>query len=76
MQDFYAFADKKGVAKDEEALKRSAEIIKAQIKALIARDLYNISAYFYIINKMDDTFQKAVQSIKDNTFEKMKIAVR
>ncbi|MEZ5068451.1 MAG: S41 family peptidase [Bacteroidia bacterium] len=75
MQDFYAFADKKGVAKDEEALKRSAEIIKAQIKALIARDLYNISAYFYIINKMDDTFQKAVQSIKDNTFEKMKIAV-
>lgn len=76
MQDFYAYADKKGVAKDEEALKRSGEIIKAQIKALIARDLYNISAYFYIINKMDDTFQKAVQSIKDNTFEKMKIAVR
>jgi carboxyl-terminal processing protease len=76
MEQFYAFADKKGVKKDEEALKRSGDMIRSQIKALIARDLYNFSAYFYIINDKDETFRKAVESIKDNTFDKYKIAVR
>ncbi|MBS1764745.1 MAG: S41 family peptidase [Bacteroidetes bacterium] len=76
LEEFYAFADKKGVAKDEEALKRSKELIKAQLKALIARDLYDMSAYFYIINNEDNTFKKAVESIKDNTFDKNKIAVK
>ena len=76
MEQFYAFADKKGVKKDEEALKRSGDMIRSQIKALIARDLFNFSAYFYIINDKDETFRKAVESIKDNTFDKYKIAVK
>ena len=75
MNDFIAYAEKKEVKKDEEGLKRSGAMIKAQIKALIARDIFNFGAYFYIINDSDDTFNKAVESIKDNTFSKMKIAI-
>jgi carboxyl-terminal processing protease len=76
MNDFYTLAEKKGVKKDDEALLRSGAFIKAQLKALIARDLWNSSAYFNIINDMDETFKKAVESIKDNTFDKMKIAAK
>ena len=72
--DFYAFAEKKGVTKDEEGVKRSGKFIFEQLRALMARDLWNTSAYFQVINDEDETFMKAVQCIKDNTFDKMKIA--
>lgn len=74
--DFYAFAEKKGVSKDEEGVKRSGKFIFEQLRALMARDLWNTSAYFQVINDEDETFMKAVQCIKDNTFDKMKIAVK
>ena len=75
MDDFYAFADKKGVKKDDEGVKRSEKHIMLNIKALIARDLWSgTSAYFEIMNDLNPTFLKAVHSIQDNTFDKMKIA--
>ncbi len=74
MDDFYVFADKKGVKKDEEGAKRSEKHIMQNLKALIARDLWSTGAYFEVMNDMNNSFLKAVQCIKDNTFDKMKIA--
>ncbi len=76
MEKFYVFADKKGVKKDDDGVKRSEKFIVEQLRALMARDLLGVSAYFQIINDEDETFMKAVQCIKDNTFDKMKIAAK
>lgn len=74
MADFISYAAKKDVKKDEAGYKRSEEVIKTQIKALMARDLWNTNAYFVLINDINSFYQKALQSMDNSTFEKMKIA--
>lgn len=71
---FFAFAEKKDVKKDEQGWKTSEVLIKTQLKALVARDLFNVEAYFQVINEINNVFNKAVESIQNNTFDKMKIA--
>ncbi len=59
------------MAKDEkiefvkEQYDRSKPLIKLQIKALIARDLYDMAQYFQIINEEDATYRKALEIIND-----------
>jgi len=76
MKDFFAFAEKREVKKDEDGYTRSRQLLHTQLKALIARDLWNTDAYFQVINEINDSFNKAVECIRDNTFDKMKIAVK
>jgi carboxyl-terminal processing protease len=76
MKSFLAYAEKKDVKKDESGFARSETVIRAQLKALIARDLWNTNAYYVMINDINNFFQKAVQSMDDQTFAKMKIAER
>jgi carboxyl-terminal processing protease len=44
-------------------LEKSKPLIKLQIKAMIARDLWNMNEYFQIINNDNDALKKAVQII-------------
>lgn len=74
MEDFYSTAAKKGVEKDEKGIATSGSLINLQLRALMARDLWNSSAYFEVINDINNIYQKALQSLQDNTFDKMKIA--
>ncbi|MFI5220300.1 MAG: S41 family peptidase [Bacteroidia bacterium] len=75
MDEFFAFAEKKEVKKDEEGWKISSLLIQTQLKALVARDLFrNTDAYFWIINDINTIFQKTIESIQNNTFDKLKIA--
>lgn len=74
LEKFYAFAAKKGVAKDEKGIETSGKLIMLQLKALMARDMWNSSAYYEVINDINNTFNKAVQCLQDNTFDRMKIA--
>lgn len=74
MQDFTVYAAKKEVKKDDDGYKRSERVIKTQIKALMARDLWNTNAYFVMINDINVFYNKAIESMTNNTFEKMKIA--
>ncbi|MDR0505268.1 MAG: S41 family peptidase [Dysgonamonadaceae bacterium] len=46
--------------------KKSEALIKLQIKALVARDLWNINEYFQIFNEDNETLKKAVQIIEDS----------
>ena len=73
MKEFLAAADKAGVKKDDAGLKTSLNLIKYQLKALIARNLWNTSAYFQVINDLNQSLSKAVKAIQDNSFEKAKI---
>jgi carboxyl-terminal processing protease len=74
MNKFLAYAEKKKVAKDETGYKTSELLIRTQIKALVARDLWNTNAYYVIINDINVFYKKALESFENNTFEKMKIA--
>ena len=73
MNKFIAYAEKKNVKKDEKGFKTSEKLIRTQIKALIARDLFNTNAYYVIINELNAFLNKGIQCIDDGTFAKSKI---
>lgn len=70
MDEFFKYAEKKNVEKNEEDYKKSKELIDTQIEALMARNLYNTSAYFEIINQLNDSFLEAMNLIQSDEFEK------
>jgi carboxyl-terminal processing protease len=74
MDDFFAYCDKHDLKKDEEGYKISKVIIQASIKGLIARNLWNLNAYFVILNDENDAAQAAIKAMTDKSFEKNKIA--
>ena len=74
MKEFFVYADKQGVPLDEDGYKTSGMFLKTQLKALIARDLWNTNAYFEVWNETNKTVLKGIEVIQDNTFSKMKIA--
>ncbi len=71
---FLADARKAGVRIDTVALQRNKNFLKLQIKALIARDLFNQDAYFAVMAPMDHGIQKALDVMQnDAVFKKLKI---
>ena len=72
-----AEAEKEGIERDVEGQERSHALIELRLKALIARDLWNTSAYWQMINAdnpVDRSFQKALEALSDNTFQRMGMA--
>jgi carboxyl-terminal processing protease len=51
---------------DLKQLEKSKSLIKLQIKALIARDLWNMSEYYQIINGENDALQRAIEIIENS----------
>lgn len=47
--------------KDDDELKKTLPYLKTQLKALIARDLFDMSEYFQIINEKSDIVKKAIE---------------
>lgn len=66
-QDMIVFAEKKGIAKDENGLQISGDKIRNYLKALLARSLFDSSAYFRVINSYRDMeYNAALEYIKGN----------
>lgn len=62
-----ADAEKAGVKYDEEQFTTSKSLMQVIVKAVIARDIYDRSAYFKIANKsIDPIYQRALQVISDD----------
>jgi len=53
---------------DEKQYQTSLPLIKIQLKALIARDLWNMDEYFQIINTNDNSVKKAVEIINSDKY--------
>ena len=51
--------------KDDAELQKTLPYLKAQLKALVARDLFDMSEYFQIINETSDIVMKGVEEIKN-----------
>lgn len=73
LDDFFTYARKKEVEKDEEEYEKSKNLIDTQIIALLARNLYTTSAYFEIINQLNDSYLEAINLIQSDDFEKAKL---
>ncbi|NVN95511.1 MAG: S41 family peptidase [Bacteroidetes bacterium] len=55
------------------AVENSDKYIRYQLKALLARNLYDANAYYEVIKDIDDAYLKAVEIIKsDKMFDKLK----
>ncbi|WP_430816058.1 S41 family peptidase [Carboxylicivirga sp. RSCT41] len=52
------------IEEDKEQLEISRPLIEAQLKALIARDLFSSSEYFQSINPISETYNKAVEIVE------------
>lgn len=65
IDDIVKLGEKEKVEKNEEGLEKSLEFIKTQVKATIARDLWDVSEYFEVFNGINDDFEEALKVIKD-----------
>ena len=66
MEKLVSYAEKDGLPRDREQIDQSRELIALLIKALIARDLWDTTEYFRVVNQVDPTLAKAVDLLQDN----------
>ncbi len=59
-------ASEENIEWDEEQFASSRPLIFKQLKALMARDLYDSSAFFRIINEENDIFMEGLKIISDD----------
>ncbi|MBL7882532.1 MAG: S41 family peptidase [Bacteroidia bacterium] len=64
ISELVVFAEKAGVKKNDVQLKQSENIIKNQLKALIARNVWNTEAYYPIMNDRDVIVKKAMELLE------------
>jgi carboxyl-terminal processing protease len=63
MQQLIAAGEEMGIAYHDEEYQKSKDLIKLQMKALIARDLWDMSEYYHIINQSNESVQRALEVI-------------
>jgi carboxyl-terminal processing protease len=66
LQELLGVAEEEKIEFDEEQFNKSKELISLQMKAIIARDLFDISDYFQIINEKNDSYLEALRIINDD----------
>jgi carboxyl-terminal processing protease len=71
-----AYAEQEELTYDAEEAAPSLERLQLLLKAMLARNLYDLEAYFMVMNREDPTFLRALESMRDGTFDEMKIAAR
>ncbi len=75
-----AFLMEKAAAEDTrqmEAAATSDRFLRAQVKALIARNLYGMPAYYRVIKEVDDGFTRALEVLgKPETFKALQTPAR
>jgi carboxyl-terminal processing protease len=62
--DFIAFAEKNNVKRNDKEIALSEGILKNQLKALIARNIWNNDGFYQVIQSQDNVLKKAVQLMK------------
>lgn len=65
IQQFVKFTKAHGVSTQWSYINSSAPLIANQLKALIARDILGLNAYYEITNMMDTTIDSAIQQLKN-----------
>ncbi len=71
LTDLRALADKEKVKFDEEQYNRALPLIKTQLKALIARDLWDMNEYFQVMNATNQSVQQALKVLNEGFYEQL-----
>ncbi|CAG0979011.1 MAG: S41 family peptidase [Bacteroidetes bacterium] len=72
------FAEKAEIKREDidTEKEKSDFIIQLNLKATFARHLYDVSAYYHIINHVNEAYKKAIEVLQDDTFKKMKLSYK
>ena len=62
--------EKAGVPRDEKLLTPIVPSMKMQIKALMARDIWDMNEMYMILNADNKILNEAVKALKDGDYEK------
>jgi carboxyl-terminal processing protease len=74
MDRFLKEVGDEGIEFDEEGWKASSKLVSYQIKAMIARNLWDINAYYEVMMAIDDEYLKAIELFSDEkAFQKLHI---
>lgn len=74
LQEFFEIAEKEGVEYDEEGFEKSGRVLRSQIKAWMARNLWDVGASYAVFSETDDALQKAIEILSDGSlFLELKI---
>lgn len=64
-------ANKEKVEFNEEQYNKALPLIKTQLKALIARDLWDMNEYFQVMNATNQSVERALEILNSKEYEKM-----
>ena len=64
-------AEQEKIKFDEKQYRKSLPLIKTQLKALIARDLWDMNEYFQIMNTTDSSVIQALKDLNEGAYEKV-----
>lgn len=64
-------ADKEKVEFNEEQYNKALPLIETQLKALIARDLWDMNEYFQVMNTTNESVVRALEILNDNEYGKI-----
>ena len=64
-----ALAERENIPFNEEQYNRSLPLIKVQLKALIARDLWGMSEYYQVVNSVDPVVGQALKVFNEGGYE-------
>lgn len=72
MQRLVSLGKEKNITYTDEAeYQKSVPLMKLQLKALIARDLWNMSEYYQVINETNESVRKALELLKEKDFDRL-----
>jgi len=69
LADIRAAAEKEKVEFNEEQYNKSLPLIKTQLKALIARDLWDMNEYYQVMNATNNSVQQALRILNEKIYE-------
>jgi carboxyl-terminal processing protease len=64
LHDFIAYAEKNGVKRNDSQIKRSESLIRSQLKALIARNIWSSEGFYPVYQEHDPVLKKALEILK------------
>ncbi len=73
IDELLAYASEHDLEPEEELDEDAKQHIRNQVKALIARNLFDFAAFTQVIMQQNDAFLRAVEIIEDGTFEMLNI---
>ncbi len=76
LQQLYDYAAKQGISPQSESLETTLPYLSLQLKGLIARNLFDFSAYIQVVSELDHAYKKAITLIQSNIFDELNIKYR